>query len=428
MRLTFLILALIFFVRNCLLPLAADDYSYAFIWDGDGRGNILEGVPDTIERVDSIGDLIASQWSHYMTWGGRTPAHTLVQLFVWLGKPLFDVLNTAMFVALIVLIARLADVRLTLRHLLWIALGLWVATPEWISTMEWLTGACNYLWMGVVQLLFLKFFSTSTNRLIMIPLGLMAGWSNEAGGLATLFIAVALMIGQQKIRSAHRIGLLSFALGYALLILAPGNFNRLALTQPNFSLTTAVLVEHLSPFVEVISQQLLLLVPLVIVFSRRGASSSIKIFTAAGLLVPTVMMFSPAFPLRSCFMSTIFLLIASTAALDRLNIDPKKYFKPLIAIGIVWALSVAGSLYSDISIFRQMDHRMALIDELRAEPLPLLKVPPLNPTRRLEKILGLRIFGSAAMSIGGELSDNPREGHNVTFAKYHGIKAIAVER
>ncbi|MBR1580927.1 MAG: hypothetical protein IJ668_10645 [Selenomonadaceae bacterium] len=426
MRLTFLILALIFFVRNCLLPLAADDYSYAFVWDGAGRGNILEGVPDTIERVDSIGDLIASQWSHYMTWGGRTPAHTLIQLFVWLGKPLFDVLNTAMFVALIVLIARLADVRLTLRNLLWITLGLWVATPEWISTMEWLTGACNYLWMGVVQLLFLKFFSTSINRLIMIPLGLMAGWSNEAGGLATLFIAVALMIGQQKIRSAHRIGLLSFALGYALLILAPGNFNRLALTQPNFSLTTAVLVEHLSPFVEVISQQLLLLVPLVIVFSRRGASSSIKIFTAAGLLVPTVMMFSPAFPLRSCFMSTIFLLIASTAALDRLNIDPKKYFKPLIAIGIVWALSVAGSLYSDISIRRQMDHRFELINELSAEPL--LKVPPLNPTWRLEKILGLRIFGSAAMSIGGELSDNPREGHNVTFAKYHGIKAIAVER
>ena len=426
MRLTFLILALIFFVRNCLLPLAADDYSYAFVWDGEGRGNILEGVPDTIERVDSIGDLIASQWSHYMTWGGRTPAHTLIQLFVWIGKPLFDVLNTAMFVALIVLIVRLADVRLTLRNLLWIALGLWVATPEWISTMEWLTGACNYLWSGVVQLLFLKFFSTSTNRLSLIPLGLMAGWSNEAGGAATLFIAIALMIGQQKIRSAQAVGLLSFALGYALLILAPGNFNRLALTQPDFSLTTAVLVEHLSPFVEVIFQQLILLVPIVIVFARRGVSSSIKIFTAAGLLVPTVMMFSPAFPLRSCFMSTIFLLIASTAALDRLNIDLKKYFKPLIAIGIVWALSVAGSLYSDISIRRQMDHRMKLIDELRAEPL--LKVPPLNPTRRLEKILGLRIFGSAAMSIGGELSDNPREGHNVTFAKYHGIKAIAVER
>ena len=464
MRLTFLIIALIFFMRNCLLPLAADDYSYAFVWDGAGRGNILEGVPDTIERVNSLDDLITSQWSHYMTWGGRTPAHTLVQLFVWIGKPLFNVLNTMMFVALIVLIARLADVRLTLKTLLWITFGLWVATPEWISTMEWLTGSCNYLWAGVVQLLFLFLLTcppalerkgasstaACTNPLtlarfilskpkgapstvaptippvaLMIPIGVLAGWSNEAGGAATFFAALCMLVEQKKIRSAQRIGMLSFAIGYALLILAPGNFNRLALTQPDYSFSAAVFVEHSQPFVEVISQQLILLIPIAIALlkSPRG---TIKIFSMAGLLVPTLMIFSPAFPLRSCFMSTIFLLIASTAALDQLNVEPKRYFKPLIAIGIVWALSVAGSLYSDVSMYRQLNHRLELIDSRREEPL--IKVPPLNPARRLERVLGLRIFGSAAMSIGGELSDNPREGHNVTFAKYHGIKAIAVER
>ena len=426
MRLTFAVIALIFFVRNWLLPLAADDYSYAFVWDGEGRGNILEGVPDTIERVDSIGDLIASQWSHYMTWGGRTPAHTLIQLFVWLGKDIFNVLNTAMFIALIVLIVRLADVRLTLRNLLWIALGLWVATPEWISTMLWLTGACNYLWMGVFQLLFLKLSCGNKAPQGIIPLGLLAGWSNEAGGLATLFVAICLIVGQKKIRADQWLGLLSFAAGYALLIFAPGNLNRLRLTEPDFELSTALIIEHLSPFFEVLSNEILLLIPIVICLIKGRSDFTIKIFLTAGLLVPTVMMFSPAFPLRSCFMSAIFLLIASTAAIDRLNVDPQKYFKPLIAIGLVWALSVAGSLYSDVSMWRQMERRLTLVEELRAEPL--IKVPPLNPTRRLEKFLGLRIFGSAALSIGGELSDNPKEGHNVTFAKYHGLKAIAVRR
>ena len=381
MKITFALIALIFFVRNCLLPLAADDYSYAFVWDGDGIGNILAGVPDTIERVDSVGDLIQSQWSHYMTWGGRTPAHTLIQLFVWLGKGLFDVLNTLMFAALIVLTARLADVRLTLRSLLWIALGLWVAVPEWISTMQWLTGACNYLWMGVFQLLFLKLSCGNKAPQGIIPLGLLAGWSNEAGGLATLFIEIA------------------------------------------------TIIEHLSPFFEVLSNEILLLIPIVICLIKGRSDFTMKIFLTAGLLVPTVMLFSPAFPLRSCFMSAVFLLIASTAAIDRLGLDSwelRKYFAPLTVIGLMWALSVAGSLYSDVSMWRQTERRLELIGELRAEPL--IKVPPLNPTRRLENFLGLRIFGSAALSIGGELSDNPKEGHNVTFAKYHGLKAIAVER
>lgn len=434
MRLTFTILALIFFVRNSLLPLAADDYSYAFIWDGDGIGNILAGVPDTIERVDSISDLIASQWSHYMTWGGRTPAHTLIQIFVWVGKWLFDVLNTLMFAALIILTARLADVRLTLRTLLWITLGLWIAVPEWISTMEWLTGACNYLWMGVLQLWFLILIKNEgalsiTHYAFLITNCLLAGWSNEAGGLATMFVAVCLIIGRKKIRRHELLGLLSFAMGYALLMMAPGNLNRLRLTEPDFEISTALLIDHLSPFVDVIANEILLLIPIAICLIKGRSDGSMKIFLTAGLLVPTVMMFSPAFPLRSCFMSAVFLLIASTAAVERLGLESlelKKYYAPLTVIGLMWVLSVAGSLYSDVSMWRQTERRLELIGELRAEPL--IKVPPLNPTRRLEKFLGLRIFGSAALSIGGELSDNPKEGHNVTFAKYHGIKAIAVER
>ena len=428
-RIFLLILATWFFVRNCLLPLAADDYSYAFVWDGAGRGNILEGVPDTIERVDSIADLIASQWSHYMTWGGRTPAHTLIQLFVRFGKGIFNVLNTAMFVSLIILIARLADVRLTLKNVLWIAFGLWAATPEWISTMLWLTGACNYLWQGVVQLLFLYSVSRSPSQ-FLIPhssflIAFLAGWSNEAGGAATFFVAVCLIVVQKKIRVEQAIALLSFAIGYALLILAPGNFNRLELTQPDFALSTAIIFEHFKIWLQVLCDELILLIPIVVALIKTPRGSMI-IFLLAGLLVPTVMIFSPAFPLRSCFMSAIFLLIASTAAIDRLNIDLKKYLVPLTVVGLIWALSAVGCLYSDVSIYRQMSQRMTLIEEHRAEPL--IKVPPLNPTRRLEKILGLRIFGSAAMSIGGELSDNPREGHNVTFAKYHGLKAIAVGR
>lgn len=422
MRLTLAIIALIFFLRNALLPLAADDFSYAFVWDGANVGNILYGVSDSIERVDSIDALIESQWSHYMTWGGRTPAHTLIQFFIWIGKIYFNVANTLMFVALIILIARLADVRLSTKNLLWIAFGLWIAVPEWISTMQWLTGACNYLWAGVAQLLFIFLIARSEKIFWLIPVGLLAGWSNEAGAASTLFVAVCFVVRQKKFSPATVAGLLSFAIGFALLMLAPGNFNRLQLSHPDFALTTAVLLEHIRCLIEVVAFEIILLVPIAIAL-LKNPRGEIKIFLTAGLLVPTIMLFSPEFPLRSCFMSAIFLMIASTAAIDRLNIDLKKYFAPLMLIGVLWSLSIAGSLYSDVSIYRQTQRRIEFINEHRNEAL--IKIAPLNPARRLEKFLGLRIFGSAAMSIGGDLSDNPNDGHNVTFAKYYGVRAIA---
>ncbi len=536
MRLTLAIIALIFFVRNALLPLAADDFSYAFIWDGDHVGNILYGVSDTIERVNSIDDLIRSQWSHYMTWGGRTPAHTLIQFFIWIGKIYFNVANTLMFVALIFLIARLADVRLSTKNLLWIAFGLWLAVPEWISTMQWLTGACNYLWAGVAQLLFIYFISrppalrtsdstiedgaaptlvgsqlptlgadglfsrlltppalrtprstveggappflvgsqlptlgadglfdrppafcalrTSDSTIedgapptrgghavlgwalplvggsgggartfLSAPLGLLAGWSNEAGGLATLFVAIALIVQQKKIRADQSVGLIFFLIGFALLIFAPGNFNRLQLSHPDFVLSTALIVDHLFIALQIIFAELILFVPIAILIFKRRPLGSIKTCLAAGLLVPLIMIFSPELPLRSCFMSAIFLMIASTTAFDQINFDPKKFVVPLTVIGVMWTLSIVGSLYSDVSIYRQTQRRLELIDAQRSKEL--IEVSPLNPTRRLEKILGLRIFGSAAMSIGGDLSSDPLDGHNVTFAKYYGVSAIA---
>lgn len=67
---SFLLVALF---RNLLLPIIADDYSYAFIWDGEHWGNLIDGVdPNNFQRVESFSDILASQWEHYFHWGGRT--------------------------------------------------------------------------------------------------------------------------------------------------------------------------------------------------------------------------------------------------------------------------------------------------------------------------------------------------------------------
>lgn len=84
-----LLFAVPFLIRNLLLPMVADDFSYAFIWNGDDLGNLMDNIGPR-ERIDSFYDILISQWSHYFTWGGRTPSMIFIQLFAWLGKIWFD--------------------------------------------------------------------------------------------------------------------------------------------------------------------------------------------------------------------------------------------------------------------------------------------------------------------------------------------------
>ena len=93
----------VFFLRNFFLPLFSDDYSYAFIWDGKDKGNLMDGIGKR-ERVKSIKDIFVSQYSHYLTWSGRFVAHFLIQFFILIGKKFFNIVNTLIFVSLVFLI------------------------------------------------------------------------------------------------------------------------------------------------------------------------------------------------------------------------------------------------------------------------------------------------------------------------------------
>ena len=68
---------------NAYTPLMMDDYDYSFSWA-------------TGERLAGVMDIFASQWAHYAIWGGRSVTHFLAQLFLYLGKPVFNIANALM--------------------------------------------------------------------------------------------------------------------------------------------------------------------------------------------------------------------------------------------------------------------------------------------------------------------------------------------
>ena len=446
-----------FFIRTTLLPLSHDDYAYAFIWDGEHGGNLEQmqfGSPEveTRQRVESLSDIYQSMESHYFTWGGRIFAHGLAQFFIWLGKPVFDVANTIMFIFLVLTIINLANTWLKISRtaLVWIFLSLFLFSAASLMSLFWLTGSCNYMWMSFFQLFFVTPYvkalrsgeagNSILNFLLMILLGLAAGWSNEAGALATVCLTIFLVV-MCKARGVFRIwmtaGLVSLIIGCAFMILSPGNFARLEFAHPNFHYTAAIFFEHLTNgFDRVVAADLLALIPMFIYFLRRkGGSLTVPeilmlAFTTAGLLVPTAMLFSPEFNLRVSIPSLTFILVASTSAIlemerQHLRITlnlPKKYLRGLsIALTSILFAYFVTFIYVDISIFNAARRQVRYIE--RNEQLDPIQLPQMPIRHRFEKIHGDRAAVPYLNFFAG-INENPNFCLNLLVAQYYGVRHV----
>ncbi|MBR3796961.1 MAG: hypothetical protein IKK34_13180 [Clostridia bacterium] len=231
--LTALLLVLIgvsIFLLNAHTPLMMDDYDYSFSWS-------------TGERLSGLADILASQAVHYRQWGGRSVVHFFAQLFLYLGKPVFNAANTLMYQLLLIEIVYLGgkrEMRSDWRLLMIAHVLLFFTVPFFGVTFLWLDGACNYLWGTALALLPLiigkseresGFFDTESVRgWLALPLCFLAGWTNENTACGVLAACLLLLIwdaySRRGIRAWRIASLIAQALGVMVLLLAPGNFVR----------------------------------------------------------------------------------------------------------------------------------------------------------------------------------------------------------
>lgn len=219
---------------NCLTPLAADDFAYSFVF----------GSP---EKISSFTDVLKSQWLHYFNWGGRSVVHFIVQTFLWWGKPIFNILNSIVFVMYIYLISFFAFGRKSTIGFICSLLIVWFTLPVIGSIIFWLTGSCNYLWgMTLVFLFMYRYYKCILNEENQISLqnrkdsllwiipwflyGIIAGWCNE--NTSGMGILVCFLLTLYKYKKSKKIfkwqifGIIGSILGFVLMILAPGNYAR----------------------------------------------------------------------------------------------------------------------------------------------------------------------------------------------------------
>lgn len=247
---------------NLLTPMLADDYSYTFSWYDRSSITTLWGA-------------CLSMYAHYFSWGGRIITHFIATVFLLIGKPVFNIFNTAAYCWLAYLIYRYASVHAKKGHLLIylaVHLCIWFAVPAFGQDFLWLIGACNYLWPAVFIFTFIwpyyQYVMTGkllSNKILigfMPILGLLAGWGNEnTSGAGIFFTGILLLTGRRLGKKLPRWMLLGFGsqiVGFLIMIAAPGNYLRLESSSENtgflltyggrLSVCNQMLYEYLLPF------------------------------------------------------------------------------------------------------------------------------------------------------------------------------------
>lgn len=226
--LVLLVIAIAFYIWNCISPGYSDDYGYKFMFTAQKH-------PDLSIPIKSIGDIFVSQWNHYFSFNGRILIHFFAQLWTaLLGKELFNVFNALMLVAFILLLQKYIQKK---RQMFWllISVALILLLPHFNETYLWMTGSMNYTWTAVAMLVFLLLFRRLKDKevknwqgVLYVLGGLLLGWTHEGFSLPLTVALVCVGLKEQcfKRRDAQFYWVLGFVLGACFCAFSPSTINR----------------------------------------------------------------------------------------------------------------------------------------------------------------------------------------------------------
>lgn len=344
---------------NILTPLISDDYTYLLRYP-------------TSEPVENFGDIIESQIVHYMQWGGRTIVISLNQIFLWLGKWLFNPLNAAMFCVFVWVCAKLAVGRRPVHPLLLVAVlaALVHFNPCFGAVNLWLCGSCGYLWPLALCLLFLLPYRLALDGLELrgagaavgiFFLGLAAGWGNEnTSGMAVLAAAVFLVLLRvflKKIPLWAWTGAAGCLAGFLLLMCAPGQWVRFEYAgSDGRSFLTVYATRIMNATHSLFLYGAWLLVAFgalygLLILTKPGAKALVlpAVFCLLGLAANYALVLSPVYYIRSFYPVLAMLVCANAsciAALAQTRVDTARLLRGALAglfsVVLVYDLAIGG--------------------------------------------------------------------------------------
>lgn len=311
-----IILIMIEFLVHRSVPFMMDDLWYST--------NLVTG-----EDLHGLSDVVQSQVWHFLNWGGRCMTHGLLQLILMCPEWAADLLNigTTLLLSLLICIAS------GQKQVLWflMAFSMMVSlNANWKMSMFWQSGAVNYVYSSVWILMFLWTYirqmenpegkSLPFVNFWIIPLGILAGWSNENMGPTCFILALTatLYTAGKKRRVAFWMpaGAAASLAGSIFVIAAPGNFVRNAFLPKKGILETVGdrLLSMLTAGADFLFPSVVLLILLLFVYTvcAGGRLRAAQWTLLAGAILSFgAMVLSPHYPDRATFGTMILCIVLS---------------------------------------------------------------------------------------------------------------------
>ena len=242
-----LVACCVFYFMNVLTTFKDDDMLHSM-------------VIGELTHVGSVGDLLRSYWNKYFILNGRS-SDMLVEFFcAFLGKPVFNVLNTLVFALLAHVVCLLASGKHSLLALSLFCLCIASCYPSPGETMLWLAGSCNYMWTVTATLWIIYYLLHHrqdrlgwTRGVLLIVGAFLAGAGNEATSFAFIAsMALYYLFNRDGIDRIVVVVMAGYALGVLMILASPAGWRRV----PSEVITDMSLMELLVSRSHVLSSKL----------------------------------------------------------------------------------------------------------------------------------------------------------------------------
>ncbi len=415
--------AFLMYKLNVLTTFRSDDFNYHYSF-ADGT------------RISSFMEVVKSQAAHYKVMNGRIPAHFLMQFFTIYGKPVFNVVNTIVYIFFILLVLYMIKKSWKVNPLTFMTMFvvMWFYLPAFGSTVLWMDGSFNYLWTTVICLLvFLpyrnpKLFDYKVNQFIFPIVGLIAGWCSETTSAGIVFFQFWFILYWMYKKRPHVIPyiitmLTSFA-GYCLMTFAPGQMQRL----DRVSGGEIPILKNMYHFIV-----------------TMGTRYYIEIFVFI-LLISISIFLNRNKELN--YLAVLFFMTAVLAACTLImagiqNINERTYFGIETLIVIAMGILIKNIFEDQLSTFQKMNlayviilvplflinYRAAYVDVRRTHNEYTKREAYIEELKsKGEKELNLKAINStndhSPYYLTPDLSPNPNHWQNVTKSKYYDVDKI----
>lgn len=357
----------------------------------------------------SFADLIKEEYKNYMTWNGRTVVQFLLRCVQFWPKWLFNIVNSVIFVVLMLLIYWNVDEKKEYDFVLYTLINLliWQFGVSFDQTVLWMSGACNYLWGATIILGFVTFYRYKVKhaeeikheKLLTIGMfffGVLGGWCNEntSGGglLIVLFVLGSYYWAKKNIKPWMITGAIGMFTGLLIMVMAPGNKGRGALMRAEeehqgllaivgrFLKINIAVETYLFPMLLVI---VLLLTYFVLKGSKLKDIINVLLFVVVSIATSYALIMTPQPMDRAYFGAGIFMTIALVQAIAYI---PKEdiYLNTLKYGGVIVFTAFMYFVYFEngadlMRVLREVNEREEYILEQKEQGNLNLTVPMLRP-------------------------------------------------